>query len=145
MKHQAFCVLLAIGLAVALVSCVEHTTTMVPIDAAFPGAKPSTEPVGLEFDGTIGRIDADNETITVDHWPLSKKFHVPSDCEIDISTNVNVTLAQLKVNDPVTVAYSEIGKELVATRIVRRGKAYNEEQQEKMERLDDMLNPSPNQ
>jgi len=38
-----------------------------------------------------------------------------------------------------------VGKELVASRIVRRGKAYSQEQQEKLERLDEMLNPSPNQ
>ncbi len=54
-------------------------------------------------------------------------------------------LAQLKVNDPVAVAYSEAGKDLVANRIVRRGKAYEQEQREKMERLNDMLYPSPNQ
>jgi len=52
---------------------------------------------------------------------------------------------QLKVNDPVIVAYSEVGTDLVANRIRRRGKAYDQEQREKMERLNDMLYPSPNQ
>jgi len=33
----------------------------------------------------------------------------------------------------------------VANRIVRQGKAFTEEHDEQLERLDDMLNPSPNQ
>jgi len=76
---------------------------------------------------------------------LSKTFKVPPDCEVDISTNANARLAQLKINDPVAVIYSEVGKDLVATRIARRGRAYEREQREKMERLNDMLYPSPNQ
>ncbi|HVM61147.1 MAG TPA: hypothetical protein VMV72_09805 [Verrucomicrobiae bacterium] len=99
----------------------------------------------LQFDGVIGKISADNGSITVEHWPLTKTFKVPADCEIDISTNANATVAQLRVNDPVSIAYSEVGKELVANRIVRRGRAYEREQREKMERLNDMLYPSPNQ
>jgi len=104
-----------------------------------------TGPASFEFDGTIDRIDADNGSITVRHWPLSKKFKVPPECEIDVSTNANATIVQLKVNDPVAVAYSEVGRDLIANRIRRRGKAYGQEQREKMERLNDMLYPSPNQ
>ena len=147
MKHQAFCMIVAIGLGTILVSCADLTPATKPTDAGMTtaAANGNPEPGDLEFDGTIERIDADNGSITVQHWPLSKRFRVPPDCEIDISTNANVTLAQLKVNDPVAVAYSEVGREFVANRIVRRGKAYTEEQQEKMERLNDMLYPSPNQ
>jgi hypothetical protein len=135
-----------IGLGTIMVSCADRAPATKPIDAGMTAAtNGNPEPGDLEFDGTIERIDADNGSITVQHWPLSKRFRVPPDCEIDISTNANVTLAQLKVNDPVAVAYSEVGKEFVANRIVRHGKAYNDEQQEKMERLNDMLYPSPNQ
>ncbi|HTS17524.1 MAG TPA: hypothetical protein VMP11_08120 [Verrucomicrobiae bacterium] len=103
------------------------------------------ENVGLEFDGVIGRIDVDKQLITVERWPLSRTFKVSPDCEVDISTNATATVAELRVNDPVRIAYAEVGKELVANRIVRRGKAYEQEQRGKMERLNDMLYPSPNQ
>ena len=112
--------------------------------AVTPG-KAVADSGGLEFNGVIGRIDTDHGSITVEHWPLTKTFKVSPDCEIDISTNANATIGELKVNDPVRVAYAEVGKELVANRIVRRGKAYEEEQREKMERLNEMLYPSPNQ
>jgi hypothetical protein len=128
------------------VSCADRTAATKSADAGMSAATTGNpELASLEFDGTIGKIDADNGWITVEHWPLSKKFTVPPECEIDISTNVNATLVQLKVNDPVMVAYSEVGKDLVANRIVRRGKAYDQEQREKYERLNDMLYPSPNQ
>ena len=127
-------------------SCAERTAANRPTTAevAMPG-KTNPGPTDLEFDGLIDRINADGGLITVQHWPLSKTFRVPPDCEVDISTNVDAKVAQLKTNDPVSVIYTEVGKELVASRIVRRGKAYSQEQQEKMERLDEMLNPSPNQ
>ena len=67
------------------------------------------------------------------------------ECVIDIPANARTGLAQLKVEDAVVVTYSEDGKGLVANRIVRRGKAFTKERDEKMERLDEMLNPSPNQ
>ena len=101
-------------------------------------------PLG-DFEGTISRIDAEKGLVTVEHWPLSKTFQVPPSCLIDILTNENAVLTQLKVNDPVVVMYSEAGGNPVAKRIVRRGKAYEQERREKMERLDEMLNPSPNQ
>ena len=146
MKRPTLCVVVAIGLAVIAVSCADQTATNKPADAGLAAAaNGSAGPEDLQFDGTIAQIDADNGSITVEHWPLSKKFRVPADCEIDVSTNANVTLAQLKVNDPVAVGYTEIGKEFVATRIVKRGRAYAQDQREKMERLYEMLNPSPNQ
>jgi len=127
-------------------SCAERTVTNRSAGAEMmPAGKTSPEPAELEFDGLIDKIDADGASITVQHWPLSKTFQVPPDCVVEVSANLNARLAQLKVNDPVSVIYSQVGKQLVASRIVRRGKAYTQEQQEKMERLDDMLNPSPNQ
>ncbi|MGO9243480.1 MAG: hypothetical protein ACLPT4_08460 [Verrucomicrobiia bacterium] len=146
MKRQTLCIVIGIGVGAIAVSCADRTAATKPTDAGMAAAaKGNPEPASLEFDGTIGKIDADNGSITVEHWPLSKKFRVPPDCEIDISTNVNATLVQLKVNDPVTVAYSEVGKDFVANRIRRRGKAFDQEQREKFERLNDMLYPSPNQ
>jgi hypothetical protein len=103
------------------------------------------EPANTEFAGTISRIDAENRSITVEHWPLSKTFRVPPECQIDVLTDANAALAQLRVEEAVVVTYSEVDKELVASRIVRKGKAYDQEEKEKMERLDEMLNPSPNQ
>jgi len=144
MKPQTF--LVVIGITALAVSCADHPPASKSTDAGMTTAgKENTEPAELRFDGVIGRINTDNGWIMVEHWPLSKKFWVPPECEIDVSTNVNATLAQLKVDDPVVVAYSEAGKDLVAKRIIRRGKAYEQEQREKMERLNDMLYPSPNQ
>lgn len=146
MKHQALCIVIGIGVGASAVSCADRAVATKPTDDGMVMvAKGNPELESLEFDGTIGKIDADNGSITVERWPLSKKFRVPPECEINVSTNANATLAQLKVNDPVAVAYSEAGKDLVANRIVRRGKAYEQEQREKMERLNDMLYPSPNQ
>ena len=54
-------------------------------------------------------------------------------------------MTKLSVEEAVVVTYSEEGRELVASRIVRKGKAYDQEEKGKMERLDEMLNPSPNQ
>jgi len=146
MKHQALCVVIGISVGTIAVSCADRAGGTKPTDAGMAVAvNGSPEPASFEFDGTIDKIDADDRSITVEHWPLSKKFKVPPECEIEVSTNANATLVQLKVNDPVIVAYSEVGKDCVATRIVRRGKAYDQEQREKMERLNDMLYPSPNQ
>ena len=145
MKHRAV-LIIGIGMGVIALSCADHGAATKPADADMPAAaKKNPEPPSLEFDGTIDKIDAENGSITVGHWPLSKKFKVSPECEIDISTNAPATVAQLKVNDPVIVAYSEVGKELVANRIVRRGKAYEQEQRGRMERLNEMLYPSPNQ
>jgi hypothetical protein len=146
MRHHTLCIVIGIGLGAIVLSCADRAGVTKPTDAGMTtAAKGSPEPASFEFDGTIGRIDADNGSITVEHWPLSKKFKVPPECEIEVSTNATATLVQLKVNDPVIVAYSEVGKDLVANRIRRRGKAYEQEQREKMERLNDMLYPSPNQ
>ncbi len=146
MKHQALCIVIGIGVGASAVSCADRAVATKPTDDGMVMvAKGNPELESLEFDGTIGKIDADNGSITVERWPLSKKFRVPPECEINVSTNANATLAQLKVNDPVAVAYSEAGEDLVANRMVRRGKAYEQEQREKMERLNDMLYPSPNQ
>jgi hypothetical protein len=146
MKHQALCIVIGIGIGAVAVSCADRTAQTKPTDAGMAAtAKGNPGPASFEFDGTIGKIDADNGSITVEHWPLSKKFRVPPECEIEVSTNANATLVQLNVNDPVIVAYSGVGKDLVANRIRRRGKAYEQEQREKMERLNDMLYPSPNQ
>ena len=102
-------------------------------------------PANTEFEGTIGRIDVEAGFITVEHWPLSKTFKITPDCEIDTLTNTSAVLAELKVGDAVGVTYAEVGKDLVASRIARKGKAHDQEEEQKRERLDDMLNPSPNQ
>jgi hypothetical protein len=146
MKRQTFWMMIAIALAAMALSCADQRAANKQADAGIVAtAEGTAEPEGFQFDGAIARIDAENGFIMVEHWPLAKTFRVPEDCEIDISTNANVTLAQLRVNDPVAVTYTEVGKELVANRIVKRGKAYAEDQRERMERLYEMLNPSPNQ
>jgi Cu/Ag efflux protein CusF len=98
-----------------------------------------------EFEGTIGRIDPEAGFVTVEHWPLSKTFKVTADCQIDLLTNASAELAELKVGDAVAVTYAEVGKDLVASRIARKGNAYDREEEQKRESLDEMLNPSPNQ
>lgn len=146
MNRQTLCVVIGIGVGALVVSCAETTTLTKPADVGIMASENGNpEPAGLEFDGSIVKINANNGAITVQHWPLSKTFLVPPECEIEGSSNGNATLVQLKVNDPVSVAYSEVGKALVADRIQRRGHAYDEEQREKFERLNDMLYPSPNQ
>ena len=143
MKRSILAGLLLLTVGV-LSSCVERTTHLQPISETSLG-KGGLPAKDGQFEGTIGKIDTDNSLITVEHWPLSKTFKVPAECEIDVLTNASAVLAQLKANDAVVVTYSEVGKDLVAVRIARQGKAEHEEQNEKLERLDKMLNPSPNQ
>jgi Cu/Ag efflux protein CusF len=139
MKRHAGWVALVAGVVVVTASCAEHSSALKP---ASPVA---TAPATTDFEGTISRIDARNDLVTVEHWPLSKTFRVPPECQIDILSNENATLTQLKIDDAVIVTYSEVGKGLIASRIARRGKAYDQEKREQMERLNEMLNPSPNQ
>jgi hypothetical protein len=146
MKRYACWVALVLGVAVVATSCAEHSSALKP---ASPGATVTgtgeIAPAATDFEGTISRIDAQNNLVTVEHWPLSKTFQVPPECDIDVPSNENATLTELKIDDAVIVTYSEEGKSLVASRIARRGKAYDQEKREQLERLNDMLNPSPNQ
>lgn len=147
---KLYVVHIAMGMGVALValSCAGHSSASKPAAAETTVTqKGEIAPATTDFEGTIGRIDIEKGMVTVEHWPLSKTFKVPPECEIYLPTNAtaSATLAQLKVEDPVVVTYTEVGKDLVASRIARRGKAYEQERNEKLERLDEMLNPSPNQ
>ena len=146
MKYSVIRVLVGLGAAILSFSCAEQSSVLKPSPtAATVTEKGKIVPSNTEFEGTIGRIDVEAGLITVEHWPLSKTFRVTPDCQIDVLTNATAVLAELKVQDAVVVTYAEVGRDLVASRIVRRGKAHDREQEEKMERLDEMLNPSPNQ
>jgi hypothetical protein len=146
MKQYVVHIAIGMGIAVVALSCAGHSSGPKPTAAETTMTeKGEVGPVTEGFEGTIGRIDIDNGMMTVEHWPLSKTFKVPAECHIEILTNAAADLAQLKVGDAVVVTFAGSGKDLVANRIIRKGKAYNEEQNEKMERLDEMLNPSPNQ
>ena len=146
MKYSVIQITIGLGVAILSFSCAEQTSVLKPTPtAATVTEKGKIVPSNTEFEGTIGRIDAEAGLITVQHWPLSKTFRVTPDCQIDILTNATAVLAQLKIGDAVAVTYAEVGKDLVASRIIRKGKAHDREQEEKMERLDEMLNPSPNQ
>jgi Cu/Ag efflux protein CusF len=146
MKYSVIPVVIGLGAAILSFSCAEQSSVL----KSTPTAGTVTEkgkivPSNTEFEGTIGRIDAEAGLITVQHWPLSKTFKVTPDCQIDILTNASAVLAQLKTGDAVAVTYAEVGKDLVASRIARMGRAHDREEEQKRERLDDMLNPSPNQ
>jgi hypothetical protein len=146
MKYSAIRIVIGLGAVLLTFSCAEQSSVLKPSPTeSTVTEKGKIVPSDTEFEGTIGRIDAEAGLITVQHWPLSKTFRVTPDCQIDILTNANAVLAELKVEDAVAVTYAEVGKDLVASRIVRKGKAHDREQEEKMERLDEMLNPSPNQ
>ena len=144
MKCSILEVFLVLAVAV-LSSCAEHSSRLQPTGAAVNEKGEIAVSTAADFEGTIGKIEKDKGLITVQRWPSSKTFKVPPECQIDNLKGTNAVLTQLKVGDAVIVSYSEGGKDLVANRIVRQGKAQNQEQNEKMERLDKMLNPSPNQ
>lgn len=146
MTRSMIQVVIGIGVVAVALSCAEHSSRLQPTAAeATVTEKGEIATANTEFEGTIGKINADKGLVRVEHWPLSKTFKVPPDCQIDVLTNANAVLTQLKVGDAVRVSYSEVGQDLVADRIVRKGKAYDQERKEKMERLDKMLNPSPSQ
>jgi len=146
MKRYMAQVVVGLGVAVMALSCAEQSSVLKPAtpEATVTG-RGEIVPATTEFAGTIGKVDAEKGLIRVEHWPLSKTFRVPPECVIDIPTKAGGGLAQLKVEDAVVVTYSEAGTELVANRIVRQGKAFTKERDEKLERLNEMLNPSPNQ
>jgi len=146
MKQNVVHIAIGMGVALIALSCAEHSLVLKPTaPETTVTEKGEIAPANTDFEGTIGRIDAENGIITVEHWPLSRIFKVPPECRIDIPASASATLVQLKAGDAVVVTYGGTGNDLVASRIVRRGKEYDEERNEKMERLDDMLNPSPNQ
>jgi hypothetical protein len=146
MKYSAIQIAIGLGAVLLSFSCAEQSSVLKSSPtAAIVTDKGKIVLSDTEFEGTIARIDAEAGLITVQHWPLSRTFRVTPDCQIDILTNATAVLAELKVEDAVVVTYTEVGKDLVASRIVRGGKAHDREQEEKMERLDEMLNPSPNQ
>ena len=141
MKRSMIEIVVGLGVAAMALSCAEHSPRLNPAVTE----KGEIAPANPEFDGMIGRINADKRLVTVEHWPLSKAFKVPPECQIDVLKNAAAVLSQLKAGDAVRVTYSEVGKDLVASRIARRETVYDQEHKEKMERLDKMLNPSPNQ
>jgi Cu/Ag efflux protein CusF len=146
MKRSVIQIGIGLGVAILLLSCAEQSSVL----KSTPTADTVTEkgkivPANTEFEGTIGRIDPEAGFITVEHWPLSRTFKITPDCQIDMLTNASAVLAELKVGDAVDVTYAEVGKDLVASRIVRKGRAHDREEEQKRERLDEMLNPSPNQ
>ena len=149
MKRPAVQVIMIMGIGAAAtlsLSCAEQRSALRPPTAETTVTENGRiVPSNAEFEGTIGRIDAEAGLITVQHWPMSKVFKVTAECQIDTLTNASAVFAQLKVADAVVVTYAEVGKDLVASRIVRRGRARDREDEERMERLDEMLNPSPNQ
>ena len=146
MKRSVIQIGIGLGVAILLLSCAEQSSVF----KSTPTADTVTEkgkivPANTEFEGTIGRIDPEAGFVTVEHWPLSRTFKITPDCQIDMLTNASAVLAELKVGDAVDVTYAEVGKDLVASRIVRKGRAHDREEEQKRERLDEMLNPSPNQ
>ncbi len=147
MKRSVIQITIGLGVAILLsFSCAEQSSVLKPTPAsATVTDKGKTVPANTEFEGTIGRVDAEAGFITVEHWPLSKTFKVTPDCQIDILTNASAVLTELKAGDAVGVTYAEIGKDLVASHIIRKGRAHDQEEEQKRERLDEMLNPSPNQ
>ena len=146
MKHSVIKITIGLGVAILSFSCAEQSSVLKPTStSATVTEKGEIVLANTEFEGTIGRIDPEAGFVTVEHWPLSKTFKVTPDCQIDLLTNTSAVLAELKVGDAVAVTYAEVGKDLVASRIARKGKAYDREEEQKRESLDEMLNPSPNQ
>ena len=146
MKHSVIKITIGLGVAILSFSCAEQSSVLKPTStSATVTEKGEIVLANTEFEGTIGRIDSEAGFITIEHWPLSKTFKVTPDCQIDLLTNASAELAELKVGDAVAVTYAEVGKDLVASRIARKGKAHDQEEEQKRERLDEMLNPSPNQ
>ena len=75
MKYPAIRVAIGLGAAILSFSCAEQSSVLKPSPtAATVTEKGKIVPSDTEFEGTIGRIDAEAGLITVQHWPLSKTF-----------------------------------------------------------------------
>src|SRR5271154_233541 len=102
MKRSVIQSILGLGVVILSFSCAEQSSVLKPTPTAGTVTEKGTiVPANTEFEGTIGRIDAEAGFITVDHWPLSKTFKITPDCQIDMLTNANAVLAELKVGDAV--------------------------------------------
>lgn len=134
-----------IGFALAALSCTGPSASHKPATATTTITKEGeVVPEATEFKGTIAKIDADRGLVTVHRLPLSRTFKVAADCQIRTPKNDAAVLTELKVDDPVVATYAEVGGDLVANRIVHEGMAIKRENEEKLQRLDEMLNPTPN-
>lgn len=132
MKQSIFHFAASLTLALLLTACARNPAVN----------QPDTD---SSFGGTIDKIDLVNQLVTVQHWPLYKTFKAGPSCEITIpGKNTTTTLADLKVGDMVIVDYQGTGKILEASRLARRSREYIREKEEQYERLEEMLNPSPN-
>jgi len=144
MKHR-FPVFVVVGLAATVLSCAHHVQTI--------GKPPQSEPVvqaqqvdqSKQFAGSIDRINKVAGMVTVVHWPLYKTFEIGPDCQIVIPGRENATLDNFRADDLVIVTYEDVDGVLVARRFARRSNEYIRERQEQLQRLEEMLYPSPNE
>src|SRR5438046_2676571 len=100
MKRYLVHIAVGMSIAVAALSCAERSSVLNPRPAGMTVTeKGEIAPAITDFEGTIGRIDTDKRMVTVDHWPLTRTFRVPPECQIEIPRNAtaSATLAQLKV------------------------------------------------
>jgi Cu/Ag efflux protein CusF len=147
MKTRLLQTAAAICLAASVVSCATAPhSQMTGNQAELPPVQKSAEANRtLAFAGSIDRIDQRVGSITIVHWPLYKTFQVGPKCEVAIPGRETAMLSDFHVDDLVMVSYERVDDVLIATKIARRSEAYIRERQEQMERLEEMLYPSPNQ
>ncbi|HUK83818.1 MAG TPA: hypothetical protein VLZ12_14440 [Verrucomicrobiae bacterium] len=144
MRHQLLSVVV-VCTAVFVLSCANQTPKV--------GSQPSSQTVkkaqqvdqSKTFAGSIDKIYKAAGIVTVVHWPLYKTFQIDRKCEIVIPGREQAALDDFHVNELVIVSYREVGHVLVATRFARRSEEYIQERQEQLQRLEQMLNPSPNE
>ncbi len=145
MKTKILHAVLAAGMALVMTSCAGNSASSKPASAGATMTKEGeVVPEAMEFKGNVAKVDAERMLLTVQRLPLSRTFSVPADCRIMTPTNDTAVLTELKVDDPVVVRYDEVDGKWVANRIVHSGMGAKRENEEKLQRLDEMLNPNPN-
>src|SRR5438105_4996927 len=88
MKQYVVHIAIGVSVAVVTLSCAERSSVLKPAPAEMTVTeKGEIAPATTDFEGTIGRIDAEKRMVTVEHWPLTRTFRVPPECQIEIPRN----------------------------------------------------------
>jgi Cu/Ag efflux protein CusF len=102
-----------VATAASLIAVALAFTLPVQAQDKAPMAKPKKQ----QLTGVIESIDAKANTVTVKAKEASKVFKVGKDTKYGTADKKTAMLSDLKVGDKVTVAYTEEGMDLMASKI----------------------------
>jgi len=93
--------------------------------AALPlSAKANQEPTATKHEqrwtGTVTAVNAQNKTLTGEHWEFAEIFNIGDKCAISTVDNKEAALGDLRAGEKVRIRYQKVEGVLVADRIVEK-------------------------